>query len=77
MFPFQRLLFFLRFPKYSDDAGVEKWKNDIVVPFLAQQQIGSDRLVSLLKMIMIRHEKVSFIAITFFAITFFSTFFTQ
>ena len=56
---FQRLLHFLRYPIYSELGGTEKWKFEIVQPFLAQQEFGYKNLVLLLRNILVRHEKVS------------------
>jgi hypothetical protein len=58
LFSFQRLLYFLRYPTYSEAEGEKKWKTEIVLPFLAQHDSCRDTLLDLLKSILIRHKKV-------------------
>jgi hypothetical protein len=54
----QRLLSFLRHPLYLGAAGQRRWKKEISEPFLALEPEALERLIALLKTIMVRHTKV-------------------
>jgi hypothetical protein len=54
----QKLLCFLRHPHYLGSAGEKRWRKDVSEPFLAQEPQALEKLVLLLKSIMVRHTKV-------------------
>ena len=56
----QRLLCFLRHPIYGlGTIGASRWRKEISIPFLQREKEGFDKLVELLKDVIVRHTKVS------------------